>query len=126
MQNTKIALLRDAIENTKQVKATVRNLVRIFCPHILGQRKGHWCVVAWQFEGYSNRGDLPNWRCFEVNEMEEIKTFDGPWYRGSLRSKRHKIFPMERVDTLADSAHIGHVRAQERGFSLFRMFLARF
>jgi len=124
MQDNKIALLRDAIENAKQVKATARNLPRIFCPHILGQRNGYWYVVAWQFDGYSSAGDLPNWRCFEVDGMEEIEILDGPWHRGFLRSNRHKIFPMDRVDTIAGSAHIGHVRVQEPGLSLSGMFFA--
>ena len=82
MQDTKIALLRDAIENTKQVRAIARNLPRVFCPHILGTINGHWCVVVWQFGGYSNTGDLPNWRCFALRQLDQIQVRDGPWHPG--------------------------------------------
>jgi hypothetical protein len=61
-QDEKICVLRYAIENSKQVSAVVRNLPRVFCPHILGTRNLCGSVVAWQFAGLSTAGDLPNWR----------------------------------------------------------------
>ncbi len=122
MQDIKIALLRDAIENTKQVQAIARDLPRVFCPHILGTMNGHWCVVGWQFEGYSNTGDLPNWRCFALGELDKIEVRDGPWHPGSLRRRRRRTFPIDHVDTIADPDHIGDIDVQKRGFSLSRMF----
>ena len=122
MRDSKVALLRDAIENTKQIQATARDLPRVFCPHILGTRNGHWYVVVWQFEGYSNSGDLPNWRCFRLDELNELQVRDGPWHSGLLRRRRRRIFPIDRVDTIADPDHIGYIGAQKSGLSLSRMF----
>jgi len=64
----KIVLLRYAIENSKQVSTVIRNLTRVFCPHILGTRQMRYFVVAWQFDGYSTIGTLPDWRVFGLEE----------------------------------------------------------
>ena len=122
MRDSKITLLRDAIESTKQIQAIVRVLPRIFCPHILGTMNGHWYVVVWQFEGYSNAGDLPNWRCFRLDELHEIQVRVGPWHPGLLRRRRRRAFPIDHVDTIADPDHIGHIDVQKSGFSLSTMF----
>ncbi|MGB8735516.1 MAG: hypothetical protein WCD20_05230 [Rhodomicrobium sp.] len=97
----KIALLRDAIKNKKQVIALGRKLERVFCPHILGTRNGTWYVVVWQFEGFSNMGDLPNWRAFDLREIEEIVLRDGPWQTGKLRRGRENRY-VDSIDTAAD------------------------
>ncbi len=122
MRDSKIALLRDAIENTRQIQAMARDLPRVFCPHILGTTNGHWCVVVWQFEGYSNKGDLPNWRLFALDELDEIQVREGPWHSGSFRGRRRRTFPIDRIDTIADPDHIGDIGIKERGLSLPRMF----
>jgi len=125
MQDTnrrKIRLLRYAIKNTKQVKAIYRKLSRVFCPHILGMANGHWHVVVWQFEGYSNSGDLPNWRCFALDGLEDMRVRNGPWQRGSVGRSRRKKFPIDRIDTIADPDHIGDIGVEEGGFSLARLF----
>ena len=122
MRDHKIVLLRDAIENTKQIKAIARDLPRTFCPHILGTLNGHWYVVVWQFEGYSNSGDLPNWRRFGLDELSEIEVRDGPWHPGVRRRRRHRTFPIDHVDTIADPNHIGDISVQKSGSSLSRMF----
>jgi len=118
MRDSKIALLRNAIENTKQIQAIARDLPRVFCPHILGTRNGHWYVVVWQFEGCSNSGDLPNWRYFGLDELSEIQVRDGPWHSGLLRRRRRRRFTMDRVDSIADPDHIGYIGVQRSGFSL--------
>jgi hypothetical protein len=45
-KDRKIVLLRDAIKNSKQVSAVVRELPRVFCPHILGIMNLRYSVVA--------------------------------------------------------------------------------
>ena len=122
MRDSKIALLRDAIQNRRQIKAIARDLPRVFCPHILGTKDGHWYVVVWQFEGYANTGDLPNWRCFGLDELNKIEVQDGPWHPILLRNRRRRTFPIDCVDTIADQDHIGDIDVQKRGFSLSRMF----
>ena len=122
MRNGKIALLRDAIENTRQMQAMARELPRVFCPHILGTMNGHWYVVVWQFEGYSNTGDLPNWRLFALDELDEIQVREGPWHSGSRRRRRRRTFPIDRIDTMADPHHVGNIGIRESRLGLPRMF----
>lgn len=109
-QDEKIGLLRYAIENSKQVRAVVRNLPRVFCPHILGTMNLSYSVVAWQFEGYSTAGDLPNWRRFELDAITSMELADGPWQQGFRRSRGPKEFEFNRVDAIADPGHLGDLR----------------
>jgi hypothetical protein len=68
-------------------------------------------VVAWQFEGFSTAGDLPNWRRFELDEITSMKLADGPWQRGFKRSRGPKKFEFDQVDAIADPEHLGDIRA---------------
>jgi hypothetical protein len=111
-------LLRYAIENSKQVSAVVRNLPRVFCPHILGTRHLHYSIVAWQFEGLSTIGDLPNWRRFDLDEITSMELADGPWHRGFKRTRGPKKFEFERVDAIADPGQLGDIRVVSPRFSL--------
>jgi hypothetical protein len=118
MRDSKIALLRDAIENTKQIKAVARDLPRVFCPHILGATNGHWYVVVWQFDGYSNSGDLPNWRCFGLDDLSEIEVRAGSWHPGLLSRRRRSTFPINHVDIIANPDHAGLIDAPKKWLHL--------
>jgi len=109
-QDEKIRLLRYAIQNSKPVSAIIRNLRRVFCPHILGTMNLRCSVVAWQFGGYSTIGDLPNWRRFGLDEITSIQIIDGPWHRGFRRSDDTKKFEFDLVDAIAGSEHLGDIR----------------
>jgi hypothetical protein len=82
--NTKILILRDAIYGRHPVRFTVASLRRALCPHALGTtRGGVWRVLGWQFGGESDSGALPDWRCFDVDDIaSEIESNVGPWHRG--------------------------------------------
>jgi hypothetical protein len=109
-QDEKIVLLRYAIENSKQVSAVVRELPRVFCPHILGTMNLRCSVVAWQFEGLSTAGDLPNWRRFELDDITSMELVDGPWHQGFRRLRGPRKFDFDRVDAIADPGHLGYLR----------------
>jgi hypothetical protein len=106
----KIRLLRYAVENSKQVSAVIRDLPRVFCPHILGTVNQRYAIAVWQFDGYSTIGDLPNWRRFGLEEISSIQVIDGPWHRGFIRSRGPKKFAFDLVDAIVDSEHLGHIR----------------
>jgi hypothetical protein len=122
--DTKVRLLRHAIENAMQARATVRDLTRIFCPHILGKKNGCWCTAVWQFGGYSTIGNLPNWRCFELAEFTSIEIRHGQWHRG-FRRRRPEEFAFDLVDTIAGAEHCGDIRAVSPGFVSFRKLLLK-
>src|SRR5262249_34399779 len=115
-QDEKTGLLCFAIENLKQVSAEIRNLPRVFCPHILGTMGLRYSVVAWQFDGFSTIGDLPNWRRFDLDDITSIKLVCGPWHRGFRRSRGPLKFKFDLVDKIADPGHLGDIRAVSPGF----------
>jgi len=115
-QDEKTGLLRYAIENSKQVRAVVRNLPRVFCPQILGTMNLSWSVVAWQFDGFSTVGDLPNWRRFDLADITSAELAYGPWHRGFRRSRGPLKFEFDLVYVIADPEHLGDIHAVSRGF----------
>ncbi|HTI86352.1 MAG TPA: hypothetical protein VL966_07095 [Alphaproteobacteria bacterium] len=82
--NTKILILRDAIYGRHAVRFSVSSLGRSLCPHALGTtRRGVWRVLGWQFDGESDGGAIPDWRCFDLGDIaSEIESSVGPWHRG--------------------------------------------
>lgn len=85
-----IALIREAIVNRRQLVFTAKKRHRELCPHVLGTRQGIWHIYGWQFDGESNEGTLPDWRCFELrNITSEIVVRNGEWHRG-WRARRAK------------------------------------
>jgi predicted DNA-binding transcriptional regulator YafY len=76
------ALLERAILHREQVLATYEGEEREFCPHALGTKGQRRHVLAYQFGG-SSRSALPSrgeWRCFEVDLLENASTRTGPWH----------------------------------------------
>jgi hypothetical protein len=115
VQERKIGALRQAVENRKQVRAVIRGLPRVFCPHILGSLGARWYAIVWQFDGYSTHGDLPNWRRFELDEIANIEVIDGPWHRGFRRTKDPVKFEFDSVDAMADTGFLGNIRPVTSG-----------
>jgi len=110
LEDEKVHLLRYAIENLKPVRAVIRELPRVFCPHILGIVNQRCSLVAWQFDGYSTIGDLPNWRRFDLDEITAMQVIEGPWHQGFRRSRGIKKFEFERVDAIAGPEHLGTIK----------------
>jgi predicted nucleic acid-binding protein len=75
-------LLCQAILQRKQVTFSYRGLFREACPHILGVRRGDERALVYQFGGASH-GALPQWRCFNLSDISNIKLRDGRWHTGS-------------------------------------------
>ncbi|WP_421851482.1 hypothetical protein [Oricola sp.] len=112
----KIALLRDAIINHKQVTGLCNDLPREFCPHILGPGLRSWTTLVWQFGGTSNKG-LPDegaWRCFELGDLDQLASREGEWHRG-FHSGRGEQRCVKRIDTAIDADHSAEFRETYRG-----------
>lgn len=108
-QTDKIALLRAAITDLKQVQGTYDGLPRVFCPHILGTKAGTWKVFVWQFDGQSSRGGLPLWRDWFLDRLFDITLRDGEWHRGWTTGQREQK-SVDWIDTVVDPAHAAEVR----------------
>jgi hypothetical protein len=78
-----IAIIRDAILKRQQLSFVASERRRELCPHVLGTRQGVWHVYGWQFGGDSREGDIPDWRCIDLNSItSHILARDGEWHRG--------------------------------------------
>jgi hypothetical protein len=119
----KIALLRDAIKNHKQVTGLCKTYPREFCPHLLGIGNRGWAVLVWQYGGLSESG-LPlegDWRCFDLDDMEQLASREGQWHRG-FHSGRGKSHCVKKMDTVVDSTHSAEIRESYGGLIRRRGF----
>jgi hypothetical protein len=110
----KVAVLRDAIRSLKQVTGLCNDLPREFCPHVLGTKRGEWQVLVWQFDGLSEKGTVPGWRCFELRDLDQIASREGEWHRGYSTGQREQTC-VDQIDTSVDPAHAAELRESERG-----------
>lgn len=101
---TAFELLREAIQNRKQVIAYYQGKRREMCPHVLGYKDGRERCLFYQFAGESSKGIFPtqdprarqNWRCLFLDEISNIELRDGQWHSISWHSKRQTC--IDRVE----------------------------
>jgi hypothetical protein len=78
-------LIWTAAANKRPVKATYKDLPRLFCPHRLGRnRVGQLRVLCYQYGGESesgldSTGSPANWRCVVLEKLRSVELLDGPW-----------------------------------------------
>ena len=113
MPEKNISLLREAIQDLKQVIGSYNDYDREFCPHILGRKDGEWNVLTWQFGGETSQPEgLPpegEWRCFNVADLSNLALRDGEWHRG-WRTGRGEQHCVEDIDTVVDATHAAELR----------------
>ena len=104
MYETRI-VLREAIRHRRPVVALANGLRREFCPHVLGHTDGDWRVLAWQFAGLSESGlsGDGDWRCFALDDLEDLKIRNGDWRRGWIATAGQLDEYMDVVDTAVDA-----------------------
>jgi hypothetical protein len=75
-------LIRQAILDRSQVRATYQERFREMCPHALGTKNGRRQALFFQFGGESNRGLPPggDWRCLPLDGLTDVSPHRGPWY----------------------------------------------
>ncbi len=107
--------LTAAIEQRKIVEFTYQGHVRRVQPaaYGVGNRKGKETLHAYQVGGTSQRGDLPHWRNFNVEQISDLAVLDEvfgpnpPGYKG-------QPFPQTQV-ALAASPSAGATRGGSGG-----------
>ena len=74
--------IREAILQRRQVIAIYKGYGREMCPHAIGTKEGKAHVLCFQFGGESSKGLPPGgeWRCFEVDELQNVSVREGPWH----------------------------------------------
>ncbi len=59
----------------------------------------------WQFGGQSSRqASLPEWRCFRIAGLSELRLLDGEWHAGEP-AKGHDQPCVDRAEAVVDPAH---------------------
>lgn len=75
------ATIRQAIEGRNVLSFVYHQRPRKIEPHVLGCNRGSDQVLGWQVGGHSS-GNLPDWRRFNLHEIEQLRvldeTFAGP------------------------------------------------
>jgi predicted DNA-binding transcriptional regulator YafY len=90
-------LIAQAINQKKLIEFTYQGRHRVTEPHVLGITNGIKQVLCYQTGGHSSRGNLPDWRRFDLHEMVGLKvldtTFPGkrPYPSGRHSSFDHRI-----------------------------------
>jgi predicted DNA-binding transcriptional regulator YafY len=64
-----------AIENQNVLEFYYKGHLRIVEPHAFGVTiKGNEILRAYQIDGTSDSGDVPDWRLFSTNKIEQLTT----------------------------------------------------
>ena len=79
MARSKAELLLQAINEQRPVSATYQDHSRSFCPYQLGTKGHQDHVLVWQYDGESQSGELPQWRCLDVAGLRDVLLLDDPW-----------------------------------------------
>ena len=91
--STNYKIVRDAVSNKQIIKAKYDGYEREMCPHIIGKnREGRDHVFVYQFGGYSSKGKIipnskSNWRCIQIDKLENIRVEEGKWHTFDNHSK---------------------------------------
>jgi len=108
---TSYEIVRQAIQNRQQVRATYGEHVRDMAPHVLGTKKGVPHGLFYQFGGTSEiglaaPGSPKNWRCLTIEGLSQVSVLGGEWHSSPLGRQHQRC-----VDTV-------DVWARVEGFTL--------
>lgn len=86
-------LVRQAIQQRKQVVAVYQGHRRVLCPHVVGYKNGHEQALFYQCGGTSSSGLGPmgskeNWRCIPLAMMSDVTIQDGEWFTCTQHTQR--------------------------------------
>lgn len=90
--SVKYTIVRDALINRQIIKAKYDGYEREMCPHAIGtNREGREQALFYQFGGYTSKGKIipnsnTNWRCIQIDKLEDIRVEEGEWHTGSNHS----------------------------------------
>jgi len=98
-------LFARAIAERKQILCLYDGDRREICPVILGHKSGgEEVALAYQFAGRSKR-PLPDWRCFRLSGVSEVRLRVGPWHAGSSHRQKQRCVDIVEFDVNPDSPY---------------------
>jgi hypothetical protein len=101
---TPYEIVRQAIQNRQQVRATYGGHARDMAPHLLGTKKGVAHGLFYQFGGTSETGLAPpqsvrNWRRLPIEGLSELSVLGGEWHSAPLGRQHQRC--VDTVDVWA-------------------------
>ncbi len=81
------ALVKQALLNRQQVHGWYKGHFRQMSPHVIGWNNEKAHALFYQFGGTSSSGQLPEWKCMDLEELRTVSVHDGPWYTGHEHSR---------------------------------------
>lgn len=93
-------LIHRALRRREQLTFSYQGLPRECCPVILGYAAdGREVLLACQFAGAtSSRSKLPQWRCFYLQSIRDLKSRPGAWLEGTGHTQAQNCVHFVDVD----------------------------
>jgi catechol 2,3-dioxygenase-like lactoylglutathione lyase family enzyme len=93
-------LIWRAVRRRERLAFNYRDLPRECCPVVLGYAAdGREAVLAYQYAGATNgKAKLPQWRCFSLADIRDLRSSPGPWYEGTSHTQPQSFVRFVDVD----------------------------
>jgi hypothetical protein len=93
-------LIFRALRRREQLTFSYQGLPRECCPVILGYAAdGREVLFAYQFAGAtSSKTKLPQWRCFHVEGIDDLRSRAGAWLEGTSHTQAQSCVYFVDVD----------------------------
>ena len=98
------ACLEAALRQRRPVYLAYHGRQRVICPHALGWHNGRPMLLGYQTGGHTSTGALPadprkRWRCFHVDEIDQIEAADpdSPWGTADNYNHTHPFPAIDEV-----------------------------
>ena len=100
MPSETYALIWQAVRSRRRIAFVYNDRPRECCPLILGYAKdGREAVSAYQVAGETSGGKtLPEWRCFRLEGMRDVRTTSGDWREGGSHKQAQMCVQFVDVD----------------------------
>ena len=87
-------VLEEALVEKRHVRLRYRGHERTICPHVLGWKNDQPKVLAYQVDGTTSQGRLPEdpaqrWRSLFVSDIDQAVVVEGAWQSGPNYSPTH-------------------------------------
>lgn len=98
-------LFAHAMVHRRQILCTYDRHDREICPIVLGRSEGEEMALVYQFAGRSE-SRVPDWRCFRLSEVGDVRLRAGEWVTGSRHSRRQSCVNDVEIDVNPDSPYL--------------------
>jgi hypothetical protein len=107
-------LFAHAMVSRRQVLCTYNDHHREICPIILGQTEGEEMALVYQFGGQTE-SRLPEWKCFRLADVSDVRLCEGEWVNGSRHSRRQSCVKDVEIDVNPESPYLSRTGPSDFG-----------